>query len=85
MLRSLFLRLGLPVARPAHSLAYLRYQPGTPGCSVSYYTVCCEGAILSYHYGLAEAERVRDEINAHPTRSLDDRPCVGFGKPYSAR
>jgi hypothetical protein len=85
MFRALLLRLGLPVARPAHELAYVRWYPGTPGHSVTYYTVCCEGTVLSYHYGSAEADAVAKEINAHPTRPLADRPPVRFSRPLSAR
>lgn len=85
MFRSLLLALGLPVARPAHGLATVTWHPGIPGVSTTYYTVQCDGVLLSYHYGGSEADRVAAEINAHPTRSLDKRPVVRTPKPYSAR
>jgi len=73
MFRSLLLRLGLPVARPAHGLAYVRWYPGTPGHSVTYYQVECDGLIVDRFYTGAKADACAAEINAHPTRPLQAR------------
>lgn len=75
MLRSLMLRLGLPVARPAHGLATVAWHPGVPGASVTYYTVVCDNTILEYFYTGTAADAYAAELNAHPTRGLEQRPA----------